>query len=331
MTGEKSLELAVSCGGAGAFNIEFDLKNNTKDKIEKRIAFCQALMCTTSRQIISNMRELAEEPELNEFERSMYPLLPNERVVARYPAKVYDDCCACDCCNYSICCCEAYRCYCCNKKQTCFPGCPQFLTCGRYPTFSEGNQILTTASAITIKQHANNPKGIWRWLQCVYKRVKIDDMDMFVAPIAAYGGTDVTTNLFGHETFWTRLFHKTFCGKNCCPMMRSTIDVSTRVAGVQTSVSNLDMFGSLRQADDVRDYRKASALIQAKLMAIGIKDIKSAAPERVHAHAPRHEQPGVHQASPLHMALPMPGEEVAVAHVEVVNSQPHQGKKTLHF
>ena len=91
LTGEKSLELAVGCGGAGAFNIEFDLKNNTKEKIEKRIAFCQALMCTTSRQVISGVRELTEEPDLNEFESTMYPLLPNEKVVARYPAKVFDD------------------------------------------------------------------------------------------------------------------------------------------------------------------------------------------------------------------------------------------------
>ena len=165
----------------------------------------------------------------------------------------------------------------------------------------------------------------------MFKRVKIDDMDMFVAPISAYSGAEVATNLFGHETFWTRLFNKTACGKNCCPMMRSTIDVSMRVAGIQTSVSNLDMFGSLRRSDDVREFRQASALIQAKLMVSGVKGVKTSTAVRVNARKPHNEQlGGIHQPSPLHgqPPLPMPPSHVEVAHVEVVEAQP---RKTLHF
>ena len=97
----------------------------------------QALMCSTARGVIP-VGEVSGH-DLTDFEKTMYPLLvtrsctnaharihphthtrsrthvhtphntthasqPDEKVVARYPARVYDDCCACDCCNCDVVC-----------------------------------------------------------------------------------------------------------------------------------------------------------------------------------------------------------------------------------
>ena len=102
--------------------------------------------------------------------------------------------------------------------------------------------------------------------------IQIHDMDMFVAPIGSYMGSEIATDLFGHETFWTRCFHKTMCGKNCCPMQRSTLDVTVRVADVQTVVSHLDMFESLRRKEEVSSFRQASAELQKSIIEAAQED-----------------------------------------------------------
>ena len=83
--------------------------------------------------------------------------------------------------------------------------------------------------------------------------------------------------LLGTESFWSRCCYQTWCGNNCCPLLRGSVQISLIVQDggsgaqcVQVSAQEISQFQALRDKPEVVAFRQGVALVQGLL-----SDVKS--------------------------------------------------------
>ena len=265
---------------AGAIGMSFDLTNlksaadlmNAESRISKRLAFFKACFYGMGRAKVVDGQASAELE--GGIETKALPLISDEKILMKYVGKIYSDSCEKTCSPEGPPCCRQLE-GCCTIRRSYHPGCCLFWTCGIKPMYSKTAILVSDASVYAYKADENEPKcgpcctegGF------CYNMNKVTNWSVYWTPLSAIAGSEVWSVLHGREAFCTRCWYGTFCGNNCCPMLKSEARASLVLqdmaspATVTVQAKELDMFDANRDKKPLVDFRQGIAKVQGLMTA----------------------------------------------------------------
>jgi len=232
----------------GALSFDFSFNAGGEAERKKKIAFIQAIALGTTAahgEITDVESTGAADYSWGTTVPTLYPFCEQETILSQYKAVVPDPWCWF------------------NAARPCHPAAPMCLTCGVMPFSSDGMATLTNKSVIIVKERGNRP--FFCFASCFLSR----NTTVFWTPINEFKGSSVATLLEGKETFWSRCFYGTTCGKYCCPKFKSVANIECLVEGHQNSISllvgDLNATGSIRGDPKLKTFRQDTARVHKAL------------------------------------------------------------------
>jgi hypothetical protein len=191
----------------GAIAITFDLTtqisaldySNAESRISKRLAFLKAIMgCARSREKVLDATTLSSDAAFaGGLELAALPVVPDERLLARYSGKSSEDSCAQTCPDM------------CTNRNTWHPIVCQTMSCGISPYFGETAVLVSDSTVYAVKSNQNEPK-------CCALYLQKKSWSVFFTPLSGLAGSEVLSMLTGTETFWSRCCYGKWIGMYVC-------------------------------------------------------------------------------------------------------------------
>jgi hypothetical protein len=262
---------------AGAISMHFNLGKviladvlRAESRITKRLAFFKALSTLHSRDSVIDGTQAKINPNcaFDNFEKIVLPQVEGEKLIARYDGRIYEDSCTKTCKGTPM---EG----CCTTRRTYHPACCLAATCGIKPSFAKTSVLVSDATVYAVKNDSNSPYSCFP--DCCLTFIRKDDWAIYWTPVTGLAGAEVGSMLLGTESFWSRCCYQTWCGNNCCPLLRGSVQISLIVQDggrgdqcVKVCAQEISQFQALRDKPEVVAFRQGVASVQGLL-----SDVKS--------------------------------------------------------
>jgi hypothetical protein len=154
--------------------------------------------CARSREKVLDATTLSSDAAFaGGLELAALPVVPDERLLARYSGKSSEDSCAQTCPDM------------CTNRNTWHPIVCQTMSCGISPYFGETAVLVSDSTVYAVKSNQNEPK-------CCALYLQKKSWSVFFTPLSGLAGSEVLSMLTGTETFWSRCCYGKWIGMYVC-------------------------------------------------------------------------------------------------------------------